>query len=173
MTEWEKMLSSEQYRATDKALVAKRKRAKQLCVQYNTCINNDKQQRAFLKELLPNAKGLWIEPNFFCDYGDNIYSDGAAFLNHNVTILDGARVTLGNKVLIGPGCVLAATTHPTDPDLRQQGFCVSKPITIGENAWIGANVTILGGVNIGERAIIGAGVVVKEDIGADCKFVSV
>jgi acetyltransferase-like isoleucine patch superfamily enzyme len=164
----QKMLAGENYFATDKHLVSVRQQTKQLCFDYNHCAPSDnKKRRSLLKQLLPNAKGVWVEPSFYCDYGVNIYAQHQVFINHNVTILDGAKVTLGEHVLIGPNCVIAASSHPHERALREKGMSVSKAINIGNGAWLGANVTVLGGVTIGEGAIIAAGMVVREDVPAN------
>ncbi|MBT1449939.1 sugar O-acetyltransferase [Glaciecola sp. XM2] len=158
MSELEKMLSGQWYCATDKELVAQRAQAKRLCFDYNQLSGEHKSQRKkILKTLLPNVKGAWIEPQFYCDYGCNIYAPSGVFINHHVTILDGANIHIGKNVLIGPNTVIAATSHHMDAGERAKGMCRSKPITIGSDVWIGANVTILGGVNIEDGAIIPAG----------------
>lgn len=160
------MLQGEPYFSSDKTLVELRKQTKHLCQVFNQSdlrYNNDRLK--LQKQILLNAKGVWIEPNFYCDYGVNIYSQHSVFINHNVCILDGAKITLGDHVLIGPNCVLASTSHPVDIDARQKGLSISKPITLEDNVWLGANVTILGGVTIGRGTIIGAGQVVTKDIG--------
>lgn len=50
------------------------------------------------------------------------------------------------------------------PDQRAEGIMQARPITIGDNAWLGANVTVLPGVTIGDGAVIGAGSVVTRSI---------
>lgn len=161
------MLSAKSYNAGDKTLAMVRAHTKQLCYAYNHCPPADnKLRRRLLKDLLPFAKGLWVEPNFFCDYGVNIITSKQVFINHNVTILDGAKVELGAHVLIGPNCVLATTSHCKDAQERKLGICISRPIILEKHVWLGANVTVLGGVTIGEGAIIGAGVTIKKDVDA-------
>lgn len=163
----QKMLDGQLYNATDKTLSTLRKQAKLKCAEFNNADLSDNKLRVKLQQnMMPNAKGIWVEPNFFCDYGVNIYSHSGVFVNHNVVMLDGAPIKLGDKVLIGPNCVLASTTHPSDTKLRAKGLCISKPITLKNNVWLGANVTVLGGVTIGEGAIIGAGVTVRHDVAA-------
>ena len=88
--------------------------------------------------------------------------------NHGLTILDGAKVSFGDNVLIGPGCYFHTAGHPIDPDLRKQWLVFTKPITVGNNVWFGAGVHVLPGVTIGDNAVIGAGSIVTKDIPADC-----
>lgn len=165
MTELEKMLSEQYYFATDKTLSSMRMKAKKRCFELNqTCPSQIKQKKALLKMLLPNVKSAWIEQGFHCDYGEHIFAEHGLFLNHNVTILDGARVSFGSNVLVGPNTVIAATNHHMDMQERQRGLCKSKAINIGTGVWIGANVTVLAGVTIGEGAVIGAGAVVATDV---------
>lgn len=100
------------------------------------------------------------------------------FSNYNLVILDGAKVSFGNNVFIGPNCGFYTANHPIDPKLRSQGYEYAYPITVGNNVWIGAGVHVLPGVNIGDNAVIGAGSVVVKDIpknaiayGNPCKVV--
>ena len=90
--------------------------------------------------------------------GDKFYS------NHNLTILDGAKVTFGDYVFIAPNCVISTAGHALDVGQRNKGLEIALPITIGNNVWIGANVTILPGVTIGDDTVIGAGSMVNRDI---------
>ncbi|MDM7859972.1 DapH/DapD/GlmU-related protein [Alteromonas sp. ASW11-36] len=147
-------------------------RAKQLCHKYNQLSPDQKSERKnILKKLLPRAVNPQIEPNFACDFGANIIAPHGVYLNHNVTILDGAEVVFGRSVLVGPGVVITATTHPKDTALRQSGEEWVAPISIGDNVWIGANATILPGVTIGAEAIIAAGAVVSKDVAAKTTFI--
>ena len=83
-------------------------------------------------------------------------------------ILDVCEVRIGNDVLIAPNVQILAACHPLDPEERRSGKEFGKPITIGDNAWIGGGVIICPGVKIGENAVIGAGSVVTKDIPANC-----
>nr|WP_136252078.1 sugar O-acetyltransferase [Ningiella ruwaisensis] len=162
ISELDKMLAQQWYFATDKTLVNMRSQAKRLCHVYNQSAPDDKQaKRSTLKLLLPHVKGGFIESNFYCDYGVHIYSPGPVFFNHNVSILDGAPVHLGKNLFVGPSTVIATTSHHMDADKRARGLCRSKPITIGDDVWIGANVTILGGIDIPSGSVIAAGTTVR------------
>lgn len=66
--------------------------------------------------------------------------------------------------LIGPGCKLICTNHALNGEERLKGIFNDKTITIGENVWLGANVTVLPVVTIGKNSIIGAGSVVTGNI---------
>lgn len=68
--------------------------------------------------------------------------------------------------MLGPSCTLATVQHPLNPRLRgPHPPELSRPIVIGANAWLGANVTVLGGVEVGEGSVIGAGAVLTKSTG--------
>lgn len=83
-------------------------------------------------------------------------------------MLDGGDITIGDHTLIGPNCAFYTSCHPVDYLERRKPQETCKPITIGEDCWLGGNVVVLGGVTIGPRTVIGAGSVVVKDIPADC-----
>lgn len=124
------------------------------------------RQEAFRKLLGKVGENLVIHSPFRCDFGFNIRIGNNFVGNFNLTILDEAEVTIGDNVMIGPNCSLITITHALDSDQRNEGIMAARPITIGDNAWIAANVVILPGVEIGEGAVIGAGSVVTRSIPA-------
>ena len=101
---------------------------------------------------------------FYCDYGFNISVGENFYTNHNVTILDCAKVTFGDNVFIAPNCVFSTAGHAIDSEQRSRGLEIALPITVGDNVWIGTNVSVQLGVTIGSNTIIGAGSVVNKDI---------
>ncbi|MBD5401789.1 sugar O-acetyltransferase [bacterium] len=169
MSEKEKMISGQEYQPFGEELTNERKKAKILCMQYNSLLPNEEvKKQEILKQLLGNAgTNSVIEPNFFCDYGYNIELDGFVYINHNSVFLDCAKIKIGENTFIGPNCGLYTAIHPLDAKKRIQGIESAKPITIGKEVWLGGNVTILPGVTIGDRAVIGAGSVVVKDIPSD------
>lgn len=166
MTEKEKLASGELYLSADPELVNDRVTAKKLCMEYNCITYNDYTKRERLLERLLHFKGenTWIEPNFFCDYGYNIFIGDNFYANHNCVILDCAEVSFGNNVFIGPNCGFYTATHPLDAETRNSGLESAKPIKIGNNVWIGGNVCVMPGITIGDNTVIGAGSVVSKDI---------
>lgn len=166
MTEKEKMLAGILYDANDPVLVKERMRSKDLCFQYNQIIPSEiKKRKGLLKTLLGKTqKKFLIEQPFYCDYGYNIEIGEDFYANHNVIILDCAKVTFGNHVFIAPNCGFYTVNHPFNVEERINGLEYALPITVGNNVWIGAGCSILPGVTIGDNSIIGAGSVVTKNI---------
>lgn len=81
-----------------------------------------------------------------------------------MVILDCAIVTIGNRVLFGPFVSIFAATHETEVQSRREGIEYAKPVTVGDDCWIGGNTTIMPGVTIGKGCTIGASSVVTKDI---------
>ena len=166
MTEKEKLQAGELYNGNDKELVAERISVKKLCAEYNSATYNDfqKRERLFSSIIAFKGENTWIEPNFFCDYGYNIMIGDNFYSNHNLVILDCAEVTFGDNVFIGPNCGFYAAGHPLDYKARNAGLEYAKPIKVGNNVWIGGNVSVMPGVTIGDNVVIGGGSVVVNDI---------
>lgn len=167
MTEWEKSQNGFLYDANyDKEIVEIRTRCAELCYEFNNCKPSDrKRQRELLNQILGSIKGeLVITAPFYCDCGFNISVGENFYTNHNVTILDAAKVTFGDNVFIAPNCVFSTAGHAIDSEQRNRGLEIALPITVGDSVWIGANVSVLPGVTIGSNTIIGAGSVVNKDI---------
>ncbi len=150
----------------DKEIVEERTRCADLCYEFNLCRPSDTaKQQELLNRMLGSIKGNpVITAPFYCDYGFNITIGENFYTNHNVTILDGAKVTFGDNVFIAPNCVFSTAGHAIDSEQRAKGLEIARPITVGNNVWIGANVSVLPGVTIGSSSIIGAGSVVNKDI---------
>lgn len=167
MTEKEKMLKGLLYDANyDKDLLAERLKAKDLCFKYNTTLPSDEESlREIIGELKIKTKGnFFLTPPFFCDYGYNISVGENFYANHNLIILDGNRVSFGDNVFIAPSCTFSTAGHPIDKERRNKGLEYAHPITVGDDVWFGANVTVLPGVKIGSNVVIGAGSLVNIDI---------
>ena len=169
MKERDKMLLGEIYNPADAELYSDRMHAKNACLRYNALEATDIGTRTtILKKLLgKTGEHPHIEPNFFCDYGYNIEVGNNFYANHNLVILDCAKVKMGNNVFIGPNCGIYTACHPTNSTKRNSGIEFAKPITIGNNVWIGGNVCIMAGVTIGDNVVIGAGSVVTKNIPAN------
>lgn len=167
MTEKYKMLAGMIYDANnDPALIAERLECKELCRDYNELRPRETEARdRLLRKILGCAKdGLLIEQPFYCDYGYNISVGNNFYANFNLVILDEAPVTFGDNVFIAPNCGFYTAGHPIDAVERNKGLEYARPITVGDNVWIGAGVSVLPGVKIGDNCVIGAGSVVVKDI---------
>ena len=167
MTEKEKMLAGLTYDANyDKELIAERTRAKELCYDYNHLRPSDAEgQQNLIRQLLGRTKDAFtITAPFWCDYGYNIEIGENFYSNHNMIILDAAKVTFGDNVFIGPDCGFHTAGHPIDFERRNEGLEYAYPITVGDNVWIGAGVQVMPGVTIGSNVVIGGGSVVVKDI---------
>lgn len=167
LSEKEKMLKGLLYDANyDKTLIEERNRCKILCCKYNKKpYENIDERYTILKSILGSYKDSFvIEPSFWCDYGYNIHIGNNFYANHNLVILDAAEVIIGDNVYIAPNCGIYTAGHPLNVEDRNKGLEYAKPIKIGNNVWIGANVAILPGVTIGDNVTIGAGSIVNRDV---------
>lgn len=163
------LTSPQGYAAQNRAIPPELKeKAQRLCWEYNRTAPHEKQRRQdILRQLLGTCHPLtFIEPAFRCDYGFNIHTHGLAVINYNCVILDTSPVHIGAGAFIAPGVCLSCAGHSVDPDQRSEGISTSKPITLEEDVWIGANAVVCGGVTIGRGSVIGAGSVVTRDIPA-------
>lgn len=167
MTESEKMKQGLWYDANfDQELCKQRIQAEELCFEFNQTRPKDTEKKAkILNELLPEMeKNCTILSPFIADYGCYCRIGHDTFINHNAYLMDGGSITIGHHCFIGPNCGMYTAIHATLAEERNQGFEKALPIVIGDNCWIGADVTILPGVTIGSDTIIGAGSVVTKDI---------
>lgn len=176
------MLAGKWYNANyDTELIRERTIIKDLCVDYSmTHVSDLARRRELLREILPNVEVEQVEvlAPFLVDYGYNVYLGIGCFFNHNVYLMDCARITFGRKCFIGPNCGFYTAIHPLDAAKRNSGLEMASPITVGDNVWIGGNVVVLPGVKIGKNSVIGAGAVVTKDVpegvlafGNPCKVV--
>lgn len=170
MTEKEKCHKGLLYDANyDEELLRERAVCKDLCYEYNSLKPSATDKRVdMIRNLFgKTGKTFLIEQPFFCDYGYNIEIGENFYMNMNCVILDGAKITFGDNVFVAPNCGFYTAGHPLDVVQRNKGLEYAYPITIGNNVWIGANVTVLPGVSIGDNSVIGAGSVVNKDIPAN------
>ena len=167
MTEKEKMLSGMVYSAIDDQLLRELNEVKEIIHEYNALKPSHTLRRfQILKDLLGHVADdeIIVNQPFYCDYGKQIRVGKRFFANFNLTVLDEARVTIGDDCFIGPNVSIYTACHSTDPVERNTRREWAEPVTIGDNVWIGGSVTILPGVTIGSNVTIGAGSVVTRDI---------
>jgi len=87
------------------------------------------------------------------------------YINRN-TIFDAHEsIQVGRSVMIGPGCFITDGNHSMtrSQSIKSQPI-TSSPVSIQDEAWLGAHVVVLPGVTIGRGAVIGAGSVVTKDV---------
>ena len=116
-----------------------------------------------VKELLGKSEDAFINPPFYCDYGTHIEVGKNFFANYNCTILDVAKVKIGDNCQMAPNVSIYTAGHPIHPFSRNSMYEYGKEVTIGDNVWIGGNTVICPGVTIGHNTVIGAGSVVTRD----------
>ena len=117
-----------------------------------------------VKDLLGKSENAFINPPFYCDYGTHIEVGKNFYANYNCTILDVAKVKIGDNCQFAPNVAIYTAGHPIHPYSRNSLYEYGKEITIGDNVWIGGNTIVCPGVHIGDNVVIGAGSVVIKDI---------
>ncbi|MEH7011671.1 maltose acetyltransferase domain-containing protein [Neobacillus niacini] len=165
-TEKEKMLSGELYNPAEPELLQGRLNARRLTRLYNETLETDEEKRtALLNELFGSTrKNIYIEPTFRCDYGYNIHVGENFYANFDCVFLDVCEIRIGDNCFIAPGVHIYTATHPLNPIERISGKENGKPVTIGDNVWIGGRAVINPGVNIGDNVVIASGAVVTKDV---------
>ncbi|AXY02632.1 sugar O-acetyltransferase [Vibrio alfacsensis] len=169
MTELEKMMSGQIFDGGDEEIDAIRTNATKTLLKLNS--STDAEERITLQaELLGKVGNSYIQPPFHCEFGKTIEIGEQTFINMNVVMLDGAKITIGSHVLIGPSVQFYTASHSLDyrSRLKWETFC--KPITIEDSVWIGGNSVINQGVTIGARSVIAANSVVNSDVPPDCLY---
>lgn len=150
---------------SDESVMEEQKNARRLTQALNTIDRSDFDGISrIVKELLGKSEGAFINPPFYCDYGFHIEVGKNFFANYNCTILDVAKVTIGDNCQFAPNVSIYTAGHPVHPDTRNTMYEYGISVTIGDNVWVGGNTVICPGVHIGNNAVIGAGSVVTRDI---------
>lgn len=117
-----------------------------------------------VKELLGKSECAFINPPFYCDYGSHIEVGKNFFANYNCTIVDVAKVKIGDNCQMAPNVAIYTAGHPIHPVSRNSAYEYGIEVTIGDNVWIGGSTVIVPGVHIGSNTVIGAGSVVTKDV---------
>ena len=164
----ERMLAGDPYIADDPELRGEYVQATNLVAEYNaTSEAQDNDRERILNTLLGSVgKGTVVRPPFRCDYGYQIHIGSRTFVNWGLAAIDVGQITIGDDVQIGPNVQLLTATHPLDPEPRRAKWEGGRPISIGDNVWLGGGVIVCPGVCIGENTVVGAGAVVAKDLPA-------
>jgi maltose O-acetyltransferase len=135
---------------------------------YNSSDARDAEARRDLLERLIGSVGAGTEirPPVYVDYGTHIVIGARCFANYGLVAADVARIDIGDDVQIGPNVQLLTPTHPLAPTPRREKWEAGRPITIGDNVWLGGGVIVCPGVAIGADTVVGAGSVVTRDLPA-------
>ncbi|MFB6718059.1 MULTISPECIES: sugar O-acetyltransferase [unclassified Streptomyces] len=163
------MLAGEPYIADDPELAADALRAAVLSERFNatSAVDPDGRRAALTALLGKLGEGVEVRPPLRVDYGSQITIGAGTFINFGAVLLDVAPITIGADVQIGPNVQLLTPTHPVEPEPRRAKWEAARPITIGDNVWLGGGVIVCPGVTIGENTVVGAGAVVTKDLPAD------
>lgn len=150
---------------SDAEVMEQQMNARRLTQKLNTIDRSDFDGiAAIVKELFGKSEGAFVNPPFYCDYGFHIEVGKNFFANYNCTILDVAKVKIGDNCQMAPNVAIYTAGHPVHPAARNSAYEYGIEVTIGDNVWIGGNTVILPGVHIGDNVVIGGGSVVTKDI---------
>lgn len=164
--EWQKMLGGEIYDASLPEFYTKLVETRKTLWRFNNLNpGQTDDMQTILRGLLGSCgKRILINQPFRCDYGCNIFVGENFLANFNLTILDEAKVTIGDNAFIGPNVSIFTACHPLDHERRDRNIQWAEPVTIGNSVWVGGGAIILPGVNIGNNVVIGAGAVVTRNV---------
>ncbi|TDM00919.1 sugar O-acetyltransferase [Macrococcus carouselicus] len=160
------MLNGELYDPQDPVLANDRIQARLAVRSYNAIPENlaDERQKKVKTIFGSTGEHVHVESNLRVDYGYNIHVGENFYSNYDLTLLDVARIDIGDNCMIAPGVHIYTATHPIDPVERKSGAEYAKPVKIGHNCWIGGHSVINPGVTVGDNVVIASGSVVTKDV---------
>lgn len=112
-------------------------------------------------------KGIRVHPTASIRNAKNIYIGENSHININCCIWPGeeSKIIIGDNLLMGPGVSMQAANHGTKKDaIMMEQERTQKDIVIGNDCWLGSNVTIVAGVTIPDGCIVAAGAVVTKSV---------
>lgn len=167
MTMRERMAAGQLFTDNCDGLAEDRQNAKRRMKAFNETGPDEIQTRIqLMHEMFGKETKAWIEPPFYFCYGNNIEIGEKSYVNFNCQFVDDGKITIGKKVMFGPGVTIATVGHPINPNYRE--YMYTDAVIIEDNCWIGEGVVICPGVIIGENTVIRAGSVVTKSIPANC-----
>ena len=115
----------------DQSIMEQQMMARRLTQQLNTVDRTDFEAIGrIVKELLGKSEGAFINPPFYCDYGFNIEVGKNFFANYNCTILDVAKVIIGDNCQMAPTVAIYPAGHPVHPDSRNSAYEYGISVTM-------------------------------------------
>ncbi|WVW79827.1 hypothetical protein I302_101797 [Kwoniella bestiolae CBS 10118] len=163
------MVAGKPYIAWDAYLGRVRDESAERVWQFNQERNTEKRMKlaeGFVTLLQQDKGKSSIALPFSCEYGFNIRLGYDVYIGPDCQFIDVCPITVGNRTMFGGSVKVYTPAHPISPEERNglKGPEWAKPITIGEDCWIGGGVIICPGVTIGNGVTIGAGAVVTRNI---------
>lgn len=161
-SEKEKMIAGDLYFSADPELAADRKaaRKKQILINHE---DDSKRRNQRVKETFGSVgDSLHVEQTIRFDYGYNISVGENFYANYDCVLLDICPITIGDNCMLAPNVKLYTASHPLHPIKRKSGLEDGKPITIGNDVWIGGGSVMIPGVTLGDNVVVGAGSVVTK-----------
>ncbi|KAF0334440.1 sugar O-acetyltransferase [Pediococcus acidilactici] len=172
LSEHEKLLAGKDYDYRDPEIQTMIQNAQNVTKEINQTQDFSKRMALFKKLFADVGENVTIMSPFRVMYGKHMRLGNDVLINANANFLDANLVTIGDRVLIGPDVKFYCGEHSIDASKRfgkrsdGSSYVISttRPIEVGNDVWIGGNVTILPGVKIGNNTIIAAGAVVNKDV---------
>lgn len=122
--------------------------------------------KAFFKSKI--GKRVVFYPGIWVFSGRNLHICDDVDLAKGVLLTTDGGMKIGARTLVGYNTHILTSNHVVPPlplKIFNAGHS-KKAVIIGDDVWIGANCTILPGVNIGNGAVIAAGSIVTKDVAA-------
>lgn len=179
-TNYQRMVAGDFYISDDPKIFEEQQRASRLSARFLAAYAEDwTAAQEIAQELFGRLdEAAFVRPPVYLDYGSHITIGPRTFINAGLTALDVAQITIGADCQIGPHVQLLTALHPLEPRPRRDKLEAAKPITIGDNVWLGGGVIVCAGVTIGDNTVVGAGSVVTRDlpdhvlaVGSPCRVV--
>ena len=159
MKETERIKAGLLFRPNSMELRDTKHKAHETCRLVNTLDEYDERIPGLMRSILGSiGERFYFQTPVQFNYGIHTYIGEDFFANYNFCVLDDADVYIGDNVMIAPNVSLMAASHPLIAHERLGLMCGddglptiaenAEPIRIGNNVWIGCNVTVIGGGSV-------------------------